>query len=210
MSDHLAEPAAGREKGWRIVITGAAGRMGRVLRDHWQGRDLVSLDRENGDLDQYGAWAAEFAGAHAVIHLAAASTDGLGGFETAAYGNVVQTLNVLRSCREHGIRRLVLASSVWADHAAFGVSPSPTYYAASKQAGEALARAWASMEGGTAVCLRLGHFDPAWNPVPDEVEVLRLDEAALCHHLDRALAWPGPGCAIWNAFGRLGAAASRP
>ncbi|NNM72879.1 NAD-dependent epimerase/dehydratase family protein [Enterovirga aerilata] len=187
----------------RIVVTGARGRIGRALAGHWRGRDLVLLDREEGDLARYDpAWAGRLAGAGTLVHLAA-DPDPASAFASAAKANTEALLNVLQACDEHGIGRLVYASSVWADFAAWRLAPRMTWYAASKIAGEALVVAWADQNARPAVCLRFGYFDPAAVDVPPEAETHRLNEAALGFHLDAALAWSEPRCTIRYAMGKL-------
>ncbi|MBM0207198.1 SDR family oxidoreductase [Micromonospora sp. STR1s_5] len=189
--------------GPQILITGARGRIGNALARHWRDRAPVLMDREDGDLTRYDpAWAGRFAGIGTVVHLAA-DPDPASRFESAAAANIEATLNVLRACLEHDVERLIYASSVWADYETWRLAPETTWYAASKMAGEALVRAWADQSGRPAVCLRFGYFDAEATDVPPEAETHRLNEAALAFHLDQALAWPGPGCSIRYAMGRL-------
>ncbi len=186
-----------------ILITGARGRIGSALLRHWRDRDCVALDREEGDLTSYEeSWAKRFEGAGTVVHLAA-DPDPSSPFASAASGNLQATLNVIRACSEHGVARLIYASSVWADYAAWQLAPKMTWYAASKIAGEALVRAWSDQLGRPAVCLRFGYFDPAASGVLPEAETHRLDEAALGFHLDQALAWSEPCCSVRYAMGKL-------
>src|SRR5271165_1300260 len=89
-----------------IVITGAAGNLGRKLRTHfsscsWNLRLLdrsarLGLDMTIADLSRYcGSWATAFSGADAVIHLAA---EGWRATQHSAWrNNVVATENVLRA-----------------------------------------------------------------------------------------------------------------
>ena len=186
-----------------ILITGASGRIGRTLAQHWQARRLVLLDRPEGDLIRDdNAWTRRFAGVGTVVHLAA-DPDPASPFDSAAAGNIQATLNVLRACSDHDVGRLVYASSVWADYRAWRLAPKMTWYAASKIAGEALVQAWADERGRPAVCLRFGFFDPEAVDVPPEAENHRLNEAALAYHLDEALAWSEPACAVRYAMGKL-------
>jgi nucleoside-diphosphate-sugar epimerase len=84
------------------------------------------------------------------------------------------------------------------------LSDRMTWYAASKLAGEALVRTWADQTGNPAVCLRPGYFDPVAGRADDFNEALRVDVPSLCRHFDEALVWPGPGCAVRYAVGKLG------
>jgi nucleoside-diphosphate-sugar epimerase len=165
--------------------------MGRCLGARWAG-SIVGIDRPH-DLATYDpGWVALFAGASAVVHLAA-DPNSFAGIESAQ-GNILSTINVIRASEQHGVNRIVFASSVWADPARFGIPHPRTYYSAAKLAGEALVCA----TGKTAVCLRLGLFDPGQTVHPDYDERLRLSEDALVGWFDRALAHDGR-CVVWNA-----------
>src|SRR4051794_10946063 len=141
-----------------ILVTGASGRMGRTLLQHWRDRDVIGLDRagadRNIDLTQGPeACTSAFAGAQTVGHLAADPDPG-SPFERGGYGNTLATLTVVGACLRAEVRRLIFASSVWADAPVWGLSDRMTWYAASKLAGEALVRTWADQTGNPAVCLR--------------------------------------------------------
>jgi uronate dehydrogenase len=186
-----------------VLITGANGRIGRTLVTAWASRSIVALDREDGDLVQYDSrWVSRFGGIATVVHLAA-DPDPAAPFESAAHANILSTLNVLRACSAAGVARLVYASSVWADYAKWRLADEMTWYAASKIAGEALVEAWAVQERRPAICLRIGGFDPSVPDFGPPVETLRVDEAALVHHVEEALAWCEPRCAVRYALGRL-------
>lgn len=188
-----------------ILITGARGRIGACLARHWRdGHDLVLLDREDGDLAVPDpAWTDRFAGVGTVVHLAG-DPDPRAGFESAGAGNVLATLNVLRACAAHGVRRVVYASSVWADWAPWQLAERMTWYAASKIAGEALVAAWAhETPDRAAVCLRFGWFDPTAPTGTPVQEARRLDAGTLAMHADAALARDAPGCVVRYAVGRL-------
>ena len=186
--------------------------MGRTLLHHWRDRAPLGLDRTGADrivdlTSGLDACASAFAGAETVVHLAA-NPDPASSFESGGYGNTVASLTVLGACLRADVRRLIFASSIWADTPAWGLSEQMTWYAASKLAGEALVQAWADQTGNPAVCLRPGFFDPEVGRADDFNEALRVDVPSLCRHFDEALAWPGPGCAIRYAVGKLGERAS--
>ena len=119
----------------RIVITGAAGNIGRIAteeleRDH----DLVLVDRRRvagrssivGDLSSDSApsrlgrgarWETAFEDADVVVHLAAvlhgASFRG-NGWARIRRNNIEATWNVLAAAARHRVPRVVLGSSGWA------------------------------------------------------------------------------------------------
>lgn len=153
-----------------ILMTGAAGRIGRMLRtrlDHLSWR-LTDLRAEPGvsELDVTDAAAVERAcdGVEAVVHLGGVT--GGGSFDEVLEVNLRGTENVLRA----GAPRVVLASS---NHAAGfwsrpadgllpdDVPPRPdSYYGWSKAAIESLGRLYHDRFGLHVVCLRIGACFP--------------------------------------------------
>jgi nucleoside-diphosphate-sugar epimerase len=106
----------------RIVVTGAAGRIGRVLRERLPASyELGALDLEPvldprldaaevADVADLEAIVPAFAGASTVVHLAA-----VGGidepFSRIAPTNLAGTWNVFEAARRQGVKRVVFASS---------------------------------------------------------------------------------------------------
>jgi uronate dehydrogenase len=161
-----------------VLVTGAAGRIGRVLMtglagcghevrglDHvaadapWADRLVVAdLATDDAALDD------AVAGVDAVVHLAAiaAETD----FATALASHVGLAHRVLEAMRRHGVGRLVYASS---NHAVgftprqpmvpIGTRMRPdTFYGLGKVAGEGLCSLYHDRHGIEAACLRIGSF----------------------------------------------------
>jgi len=191
-----------------ILITGARGRIGSVIAQHWRGRYPILLDRAEGDLCVYEeGWVRRLAGVGTVFHLAA-EPDPAAPFERTGAGNIAATVNVVRACIEGGVGRLIYASSIWADYGSWGIADRMTWYAASKVAGEAFVRAYADQTGRPAVCLRFGGYQPEEALTP-ELKINHLDAAAIAFHADAALAWEGPGCAVRYALGRLATGGAR-
>lgn len=183
----------------RVLVTGAGGRIGRTVMAHL-GNRAVCIDQADADLvSSRDLLAALMQGCDAVIHLAADPSPEAS-FRSAA-DNLRMVLNVLEAAEDGCVRRAILASSVWADHAAFGISTHTPPYAASKRASEEILRGWVT-EDRCGVALRFGAYDPEVRRFGDEVEVLRLSDAGLCHWTDRALSSP-PGYTVWNAIGAL-------
>jgi uronate dehydrogenase len=160
-----------------IVVTGAAGRIGRMLRDRLArpGRLLRLLDSAplvadpasaeeaiQASVTDLEAVTAACAGAAAVIHLG--GIPGEAPWEQIAEVNITGTYAVFEAARRAGVSRVIFASSNhavgFAPRPAFPVPdyafPAPdTYYGVSKVAGEALASLYHSRYGLDAICLRI-------------------------------------------------------
>jgi uronate dehydrogenase len=163
-----------------VVITGAAGRIGRtvvpLLRDAWE---VKATDVTGGsgvahlDVTDRPACASAFAGVDAVVHLAAVP-DPEAGWDALLPANVVGTHAVAQAAMDAGVHRLVLASSLQA------VSAVPTgtqvrtddpprpanLYRATKAWAEAVGSWVAATSTTTVVALRIGNFQ-AQRPDPD-------------------------------------------
>lgn len=120
----------------RVVITGAAGKIGSELADELSDSyELCLIDCKPvsgrrsivADLAQYdtnagfrrwfriGAvkWNGTFKNTEVVIHLAEEPSPRTS-WERALHNNIQATWNVLRCAAHHGVRRVVYASSLWA------------------------------------------------------------------------------------------------
>ena len=160
----------------RLLLTGAAGGLGRVLRPRLKTRcDVLRLS----DLDGLGEAAAGeevmpaalqdrpavlnlLQGVDAVIHLGGISTEQP--FDDILQANIVGVYNLYEAARQQGTRRIVFASS---NHVTGFyrqdevVNPSMPvrpdgYYGISKAFGENLARFYFDRYGIETVCLRIG------------------------------------------------------
>ena len=161
----------------RLLITGAAGGVGTILRTRLAGpgriRRLLDLRPLTPGPDEEFV-AADLADADAV-HQAAQDVDAivhLGGhakeaaWEDILRVNVGGTRNVLEAAREHGIDRVVIASSFhsigWLPWRAeeelpAATNPAPdSLYGWSKSAMESLGRLYADRFGMRVFCLRIG------------------------------------------------------
>jgi uronate dehydrogenase len=160
----------------RVLVTGAAGRVGRVVvrelkaRGHFvRGLDLrptrgadesVVADVASGPPIQ-----AAFQGVDVAIHLAAVPDDD-DFISRLLPSNVVGAYHVVEACRLAGVQRLVLASTgqvVWWQRFTgplpirADAAPSPRgWYAATKVFQEAAGRAFAEQHGRTVIAARLG------------------------------------------------------
>jgi nucleoside-diphosphate-sugar epimerase len=164
----------------RVVLTGAAGRIGRAvapqLADRWdlQLTDLLSDDEIAAlDITDLEACRSAFAGADAVVHLAAVP-DPEATWEQLLPANVIGTYNVAQAAGDAGVRRLVLASSL---HAVGAIPadvqrraddpPRPlNLYGATKAWSEAIGSWIAATASISVVALRIGWFLEQ-HPEPD-------------------------------------------
>lgn len=106
----------------KVLITGAAGQIGRVLRAAWQGRyalrlsDIAPMDPAaageecvRADLADLVAVEALMPGVDAIAHFGGYSVEGP--WDALLQPNIIGVYNVLEAARRHGVRRVVLASS---------------------------------------------------------------------------------------------------
>jgi nucleoside-diphosphate-sugar epimerase len=162
----------------RILVTGAAGRIGTSLREslsdhrlHLHDRDLSGVQvRDNevafeGDIADFEGVEKAAAGCDAVIHLAADPRVSAS-WEDLRSPNIDGTYNVFEAARQAGARRLVFASTNhvtgmldqqqrWPIDPAGDIAPD-SLYGASKAFGEALGRYYAETSELSVVCLRIG------------------------------------------------------
>ena len=163
----------------RILITGAAGKIGRVLRKGLAGpyelmrlTDIVRLDPPGpgeecviADLGDAPALERLCAGIDCVIHLAGISEEPTS-WEEVLPANIVGSYHVFEAARRSGVRRVVYASS---NHVVGFYRRDRTVgtqepmrpdgvYALSKCFGEALGRLYADKHGLSVACLRIGAF----------------------------------------------------
>jgi uronate dehydrogenase len=172
----------------RILITGAGGNMGRMLRSRLAGpgRVLRLLNRspiapaEPGEaveivtatVTDLNALIAAFEGVDTVIHLGGISQEAP--FEEILETNVAGSYCVLEAARRQGVRRVLLASSNHAigytsrdDAEAAGILPADlpprpdSFYGWGKTAMESLGRLYVDTYGMDVFCLRIGSCFPA-------------------------------------------------
>lgn len=179
----------------KIAITGADGRIGTILRNHWRQTHNIIAIGDDCDLRQRGAWEGRLSEADTIVHLAAVLTRVE---DVQTFGdNAGITVNVIRAGENS--QRLVFASSMWVMHENISIGPRGNYYSASKAAGEAICKGWSDVHRRPAVSLRIGKFGDR-----DELEheMLRVDESTLRWWFDKAIAYDEPAHAVWLAFGR--------
>jgi uronate dehydrogenase len=164
----------------RLLLTGAAGGLGRELRGRLAAHctrlrlsDIAELgtaapheELHRADLADAAAVHALLAGVDAVIHLGGVSTEQP--WERILPANIVGAYNVYEAARRQGVRRIVLASS---NHVtgfyrqdqtiAAGCAPRPDgLYGLSKAFGEDLAQLYFDRHGIETVSLRIGSSFP--------------------------------------------------
>ena len=164
----------------RLLLTGAAGGLGRELRQRLKARcrllrlsDLAELgpagegeEVVQAALQDADAMLALLQGVDAVVHLGGVSVEGP--FEPILQANIVGVYNLYEAARKQGVKRIVLASS---NHVTGFyrqdevIAPSDPmrpdgYYGLSKAYGENLSRFYFDRYGIETVCLRIGSSFP--------------------------------------------------
>ena len=175
---HIHNPGDRRH----VLLTGAAGRIGTAFRREIGDRYALRLvDRTADgladvgehevltlDLSDLDACRRACAGIDTVVHLAAEASASADFYDSLLDNNVIATYNVFQAASDAGCRRVVFASSV---HAVWGYpddvqvhTDMPTrpanMYGVTKVFGEAVARAFADAGALSAICIRIGYFDP--------------------------------------------------
>jgi uronate dehydrogenase len=182
-----------------VLVTGAAGRVGAVLRRGlpalgWQLRllDLAPLpgepDAVQADILDPAALAAAMTGVAAVVHLAGLPREASWGATLTA--NIDGTYQVFEAARRAGVRRIVYASSNHAvgftprqQLAGIDIPPRPdTLNGLSKCFGEALARLYVDKYGLEVACLRIGSCFPRPTTVRQLSTWLSPDDAVRLVH----------------------------
>ena len=164
----------------RILVTGAAGYLGRLVRASLRGRvpnlrlcDIAPMEPPLAgeevmlcDLADREAVGRALAGVDAVVHLGASLN--VDDWQQTLDVNIAGTYNVFEAARRGGARRVVYASS----HHAVGMYPitqqigideplrPDSLYGLSKCFGESTARYFWDKFGLEAVCLRIGSVRP--------------------------------------------------
>ena len=175
----------------KVLITGAAGLVGGILREDWGDRyalrltdiqpvaDLAAHEEFMPmDITRYEEFLAACLGVDTVVHLAADRSPRAEFYKTLLDLNVVGCYNGFEAAREAGCRRIVFASSVNAilgyrfEQPTFPDSPvfPLNVYGATKCFGEALGRVYAHQHGLSSICVRLSspRFDQGGDWDPDD------------------------------------------
>lgn len=172
----------------RMLITGATGRLGRLVDDHFAGefelRRLClnpggSPDVQTADLSVVDTrWTEAFDGVDVVVHCAGQAQPSSRWSDVQRH-NVDATLNVFEAAARAHVGRIVFMSSNWAmegyrfrrERLVESLPPLPTNpYGVSKVVGERIARSFAEHRGLPAVCLRIGYCAGV---APDDARLAR-------------------------------------
>ena len=170
----------------RVMLTGAAGTIGRGFREEYVSRYRDAYDLRLGahnadfrdprfdevvqlEIEDCSSLARALHGVDVVVHLAANPDWDTEDFTDDLLGpNIVGSYNVFEAARLAGVRRIVYASSV---HAIMGypldvqaredgASRADTLYGATKVFGEALCSAYAHLHGISCIAIRIGAYVP--------------------------------------------------
>lgn len=175
----MASPSSTLSLG-RVLLTGAAGGLGRVLRPRLRARtallrvsDVAAMDPAaageevvQAPLEDRAAVHALLEGMDAVVHLGGISTEQP--FDAILQANIVGLYNVYEAARKHGVKRIVFASSNHVtgfyrqDEVIDAKAPARPdgYYGLSKAFGEDLSRFYWDRYRIETVCLRIGSSFP--------------------------------------------------
>jgi UDP-glucose 4-epimerase len=166
----------------RVLVTGAAGRIGSYFaehaRDRYDLRLMVETDEQAGQVRAFGEVVVAnlldldhlkqvCQGVDTVVHLAA-NPDPAATWDSILHDNIAGTYNAMVAARSAGCRRLVYASSI---HAVSGYPPDVQVktsepvnpgdlYGVSKCFGEAMGRYMAEQENLSVIAVRIGAFQP--------------------------------------------------
>lgn len=195
--------AKGAGKARRVLLTGAAGGIGTVLRKLLKGvyaelrlsdvAEPTGLGKDEtfvrADLADMAAVEKAVKGVDAIIHLGGVSIEKP--WEMIHQANIVGCYNLFEAARRHGVKRVVFASS---NHAmgfyrrrrrvgTEALVRPDSRYGVSKAFGEALGALYADKYGLRVLCIRIGNFadKPAdmrrmsiWISPADLVQLIRI------------------------------------
>lgn len=180
MSEANTADRAQTERKKRVLITGAAGRIGSSMADQLKDRYDLRLacypaspeqpavdDVVVADISKYDQIAPAMQGIDAVIHLAGEPST-RASWEVVRERNIEATYNVMESARQAGVERVIFASTnhvmgmydrdrQWPIYPSQPVRPD-SLYGVSKAFGEALGRHYYDQYGLSVICFRIGWF----------------------------------------------------
>ncbi len=166
----------------RVLITGAAGRIGSSLAEQLKDRYDLRVhyhhtvpaqppvaDQVIADISVYDQIAPALEGMDAVVHMAGEPSTRASWADVRSR-NIDGTYNVFEAARRAGVRKVVFASTnhvmgmydrdqQWPVYSHQPVRPD-SLYGVSKAFGEALGRHYYDQHGLSVICLRIGWFLP--------------------------------------------------
>lgn len=168
----------------RILLTGAAGRIGTAFREFTGERyhlrlgvhNLGKLNNPGGheviqlEVSELESCQKACQGMDMIIHLAGSASPAAGFYETLLDSNIKGSYNILQAARDQGCQRVILASSVQAVvgypldvqvHPDSSVRPL-NMYGVCKCFTEAAAHYFATVEGLSCIAIRIGSFESGW------------------------------------------------
>ena len=210
-----------------VLITGASGNLGRMVRRHFAANEsydlrllclnpsndpaVTTVDLSLADND----WERHLDGVDVVLHLAADSRVAAD-WASVRRNNIELTRNVFNAAVRHRVGRVVFASSGWTmagyrfgnERLTAELPPLPVgAYGLSKMIGEQIAREFARQHELSIVCLRIG-FRPPSDAKREFADYGRweqemwISDRDLCQLFERAMLTPDVRFAIVNGESR--------
>lgn len=211
----------------RVLLTGAAGRIGTAFRRfHGDDYPLRLVDRNGAQIEDAGAHEvipADLAdldvcqevcqGMDMVLHLAADPSPRADFYDSLLDNNIKAAYNIFRAAKEQGCKRVIFASSIQAiegypldTQAHPEMLPKPmNMYAAAKVFGEAMCHYFAYAEGLSCIAVRVGayggnrNYQERTEPVDSRTLSAFVSERDLSHLFVRCLETPDIQFAIVQA-----------
>jgi len=169
----------------RVVVTGAAGHLGRKLFDFLEqsdnhevcGLDVRCSDHQaihTADFSESGDWVEHLESTDTIVHLAG-DRDPSASWESAIRNNMDATINLYHQATQLGVKRFVFASSNWLqggrrfgeDRLTTTLTPHPvSAYGMSKLFGERTGAYFSAQHGLSVICLRIGWTQWTHDNVP--------------------------------------------
>lgn len=194
----------------KILITGASGQIGRVLRAGLRGKyqllrllDIAPLGQAEAgeelvqaDIRDMAALEKAMEGIECVVHLAGVPVEDV--WEKVLPLNIEGCYNTFEAARRKGVKRFIFASS---NHA-IGfhrrdrflddeVMPRPdSRYGVSKIFGEALGRLYADKHGMQVACLRIGSFRSDNQPTVPRHLLTWISERDMVQLVEKCIDYP--------------------